>query len=424
MAEKRGISAVGIPGGMGVPPALLTSRRGKTTTVSSPAAGLRTRPDLDKETIMDAIARAQTLVVKVGSNLLASISGGLDTAFVSRLVGQIATLHGHGRIIILVSSGAVSAGIATLGLAARPTELPLIQAAAAVGQVALMQIYRQLFKYYNINIAQILLTRDNLHDRRRFLHARNTFMTLLGARVIPIVNENDAVAVEELRLKMGDNDSLAVSTAQLVDADAVILLSDVAGLFDRPPSQPGASLIPVVREVTDEILAMAGDSESGVGSGGMTSKLNAARAAGIANIPLLVANGGRENILLDAAAGKEVGTIFLPPGKRTSSYRQWIAYGRDPDGVVVVDDGAKRALLEQKKSLLPIGIREVRGNFIEGDTIAVADQSGREFARGLSNFTAAELRMVAGRKSSELSAVLGHHCDETAIHRDNLVMVG
>lgn len=373
---------------------------------------------------MDAIARAQTLVVKVGSSLLASIAGGLDTAFISRLAGQIATLHDQGRTIVLVSSGAVAAGTAALGLAARPTELPLIQAAAAVGQVALMQIYRQLFKYYNINVAQILLTRDNLHDRRRFLHARNTFMTLLGARVIPIVNENDAVAVEELRLKMGDNDSLAVSTAQLVDADAVILLSDVAGLFDRPPSRPGATLIPVVREVTDEVFAMAGASESGVGSGGMASKLNAARAAGIADIPLLVANGKRENILLDAAAGREAGTVFLPPGRRASSYRQWIAYGRGPDGVVVVDDGARKALLEQKKSLLPIGIKEVRGSFHEGDTVAVVDLSGREFARGLSNFTAAELRMVAGRKSSELSALLGHHCDETAIHRDNLVMVG
>ena len=373
---------------------------------------------------MDAIARAQTLVIKVGSSLLATISGGLDTAFISRLAGQIATLHGEGRTIILVSSGAVAAGTGTLGLASRPSELPLIQAAAAIGQVALMQIYRQLFKYYNINVAQILLTRDNLHDRRRFLHARNTFMALLGARVLPIVNENDAVAVEELRLKMGDNDTLAVSTAQLVDADAVILLSDVKGLFDRPPSQPGASLIPVVREVTEEILAMAGASESGVGTGGMSSKLNAARAAGIANIPLLLADGRRENILIEAAAGKEAGTIFLPPGRRTSSYRQWIAYGREPDGVVMVDNGAKKALLENKKSLLPIGIREVTGDFLEGDTVAVVDLSGHEFARGLSNFTAAEMRLVAGRKSHELSEVLGHHCDETAIHRDNLVMVG
>jgi glutamate 5-kinase len=372
----------------------------------------------------NAISTADTLIIKVGSSLLASIKGGLDTAFISRLVGQIATLHEQGKKIVLVSSGAVAAGISGLGLPARPVELPLIQAAAAVGQVALMQLYRQLFKYYNVNVAQILLTRDNLHDRRRFLHARNTLMTLLKQGVLPIVNENDAVAVEELRLKMGDNDSLAVSAAQLVDADAVILLSDVAGLFDRPPSQPGAKLIPLVKEVDDSVFSMVGASESGVGTGGMTSKLNAARAAGMANIPLLVADGKRTNILVDAVEGKEVGTIFTPPGKRASSYRQWIAYGRGPDGTVVVDDGAKKAIVEKKKSLLPIGIREVRGEFLEGDTVAVMDLSGHEFARGLSNFTSLELRMILGRKSCELSALLGHECDDTAIHRDNLIVTG
>ncbi len=372
----------------------------------------------------NAISSADTLIVKVGSSLLASIKGGLDTAFISRLVGQIATLHDQGKKVVLVSSGAVAAGISGLGLPARPVELPLIQAAAAVGQVALMQLYRQLFKYYNINVAQILLTRDNLHDRRRFLHARNTLLTLLKQSVLPIVNENDPVAVEELRLKMGDNDSLAVSAAQLVDADAVILLSDVAGLYDRPPSQQGATLIPLVKEVDETVFNMAGAAESGVGTGGMMSKLNAARAAGMANIPLLVADGKRSNILVDAAEGKEVGTIFTPPGKRASSYRQWIAYGRGPDGMVIVDDGAKKALIEKKKSLLPIGIREVRGEFLEGDTVAVADLAGHEFARGLTNFTSLELRMILGKKSSELAATLGHDCDDTAIHRDNLIVTG
>ena len=372
----------------------------------------------------EIMARARVLVIKVGSSLLASISGGLDTAFIARLVGQIADLSEKGRKIVLVSSGAVAAGTAELGLPARPTELSLIQAAAAVGQGALMQIYRQLFQCYRLNAAQVLLTRDNLHDRQRFLHARNAFLTLMERGVIPIVNENDVVAVEELRLKMGDNDSLAVSTAQMVDADAVAILSDVAGLYDRPPSQPGARLIPEIRELTDEVFGMAGGSVSGVGTGGMTSKLNAARAANIANIPLLVADGRRENILLDIAQGKEVGTIFVPPGRRASSYRQWIAYGRGPDGMILVDDGARKALLEMGKSLLPIGIREVRGDFREGDTVAIADLSGREFARGLCNFTAEELRCIAGKRSAELSETLGHHCAETAVHRDNLVMVG
>jgi glutamate 5-kinase len=368
--------------------------------------------------------KAKKLVVKVGSSLLATLSGGLDTAFVAKLVGQITALRDRNRTVILVSSGAVAAGTAELGLPSRPCDLPGIQAAAAVGQVALMQIYRQLFGYYNIHVAQILLTRDNLHDRRRFLHARNTLLALLKADVLPVVNENDAVAVEELRLKMGDNDSLAVSVAQLIDADAVVLMSDVPGLFDRPPSEPDAKLIPEVREVTDDIVRMAGPAASGVGSGGMAAKLNAARAAGAANIPLLVAHGKSENVLLDTMGGKEVGTIFMPPGRRESSYRQWIAYGRGPDGAVIVDDGARKALIEKKKSLLPIGIREVRGEFDEGDTIAILDLEGREIARGLSNFATTEMRRIAGKRSGDLSALLGHHCDETAVHRDNLVMVG
>ena len=369
------------------------------------------------------MTQAKTVVVKVGSSLLASIQGGLNTAFIARLTGQIADLMEKGRKVVLVSSGAVAAGTAELGFPSRPGELSLIQAAAAVGQGALMQIYRQLFQCYGINAAQILLTRDNLHDRRRFLHARNALLALIHQGAIPVVNENDAVAVEELRLKMGDNDSLAVSTAQLVDADAVILLSDVAGLYDRPPSQPGAKLIPEVRTLSDSILAMAGGSESGVGTGGMTSKINAARAANIANIPLLVANGKVENVLHEIVSGREVGTIFLPPGRRESSYRQWIAYGRSPDGMILVDDGARNALLEKKKSLLPIGIREVRGEFLDGDTVAVTDLSGREFARGLSNFTSKELRLVAGRRSDELSTILGHDCAGTAVHRDNLVVI-
>lgn len=368
------------------------------------------------------MTRAGTLVVKVGSSLLASIQGGLDTAFIARLVGQIATLMDQGRKIVLVSSGAVAAGTAELGLPERPVDLSLIQAAAAVGQGALMQIYRQLFLCYRRNAAQVLLTRDNLHDRQRFLHARNALLAILAQGAVPVVNENDVVAVEELRLKMGDNDTLAVSAAQLADADAVVLLSDVDGLYDRPPSEPGARLVPEVRELTDDIVGMAGVSISGVGTGGMLSKVNAARAANLANIPLLVANGKGEGVLRDIMEGREVGTIFIPPGRRTSSYRQWIAYGRSPDGQVRVDAGAKRALVTAGKSLLPIGVREVAGEFIEGDTVALADLEGREFARGLSNFSAGDLRRVMGRRSSELSEVLGHHCDETVVHRDNLVI--
>lgn len=369
------------------------------------------------------LTNARTLVIKVGSSLLASISGGLDTAFIARLVGQLAALSAEGKRIVLVSSGAVAAGTAELGFTSRPKELSLIQAAAAVGQGALMQIYRQLFSCYHINAAQVLLTRDGLHDRRRFLHARNALLALLDRGAIPVVNENDTVAVEELRLKMGDNDSLAVSAAQLVDADAVIILSDVDGLYDRPPSHEGAQLISAVDHVSDDILAMAGGSVSGVGTGGMTSKLNAARAANLANIPLLVAGGKIPDIITRIMAGDEQGTIFTPPGRRESAYRQWIAYGRGPDGTIIVDDGALNALTTHQKSLLPIGILDVQGTFDEGDTVGIADAKGHEFARGLTNFTADDLRMVKGRRSDELSDILGRHCAETAVHRDNLVII-
>lgn len=369
------------------------------------------------------LTNARTLVIKVGSSLLASISGGLDTAFIARLVGQLAALSAEGKRIVLVSSGAVAAGTAELGFTSRPKELSLIQAAAAVGQGALMQIYRQLFSCYHINAAQVLLTRDGLHDRRRFLHARNALLALLDRGAIPVVNENDTVAVEELRLKMGDNDSLAVSAAQLVDADAVIILSDVDGLYDRPPSHEGAKLISAVDHVSDDILAMAGGSVSGVGTGGMTSKLNAARAANLANIPLLVAGGKIPDIITRIMAGDEQGTIFTPPGRRESAYRQWIAYGRGPDGTIIVDDGALNALTTHQKSLLPIGILDVQGTFDEGDTVGIADTKGHEFARGLTNFTADDLRMVKGRRSDELSDILGRHCAETAVHRDNLVII-
>lgn len=371
-----------------------------------------------------SIVNAKTVVLKVGSSLLASVRGGLDTAFVARLVGQISTLREQGRTVVLVSSGAVAAGLSELGLSSRPRELPLIQAAAAVGQGALMQIYRELFRCYRIVVAQILLTRDGLHDRQRFLHARNTILALLARDVLPIINENDTVAVEELRLKMGDNDALAVSVAQLVEASALIILSDIPGLYDRPPSQSGAKLISHVQGVTPEIMRMGGGPESGVGSGGMASKLNAARAANLANIPLLIADGKQENVLPSIFSGLEVGTIFTPPGRRESSYRQWIAYGRSPDGALVVDDGARRALVENGGSLLAIGVREVRGEFLEGDTVAVMGLNGQEFARGLVNFSAGDMRLVMGKHSVDFSVVLGHDCDETAIHRDNLVLVG
>jgi len=366
---------------------------------------------------------ARTVVVKVGSSLLASLQGGLDSAFIYRLVGELAALRAAGKRVILVSSGAVAAGLVELGMRERPTSLPEIQAAAAVGQSALMQLYRDAFGYHKITVGQVLLTRDGLQDRQRYLYARNTMLALLAHEVLPIVNENDTVAVEELKLKIGDNDALAVSVAQLADADCLLLLTDVPGLYERPPAEGEAELIRQVSDLTPEFFAKTGGSGSAVGSGGMTAKLNAARAATMAGIPLIVADGRREHVLRDILAGEEVGTLFVPRERPTDARRHWIAFSRGAEGALVVDDGAQQALVDGKKSLLAIGIREVRGTFAEGESVRIVALDGREIGRGLVNFAADECRRLAGRRSHEFAGILGYDCCDTVVHRDNLVII-
>lgn len=366
---------------------------------------------------------ARAVVVKVGSSLLADLAGGLNCDFIAALVDEIAAQRTQGRKVVLVSSGAVAAGTAALGWSERPTSLPLIQAAAAVGQGALMQEYRERFGVHGILVGQVLLTRDGLHNRQRFLHARNTLESLLAHDVIPIVNENDTVAVEELKLKMGDNDGLAVSVAQLVDADCLVILSDVPGLYEKPPGEGESELISHVPGVTPEVMARGGGTGSGVGSGGMSTKLNAALAAHLAAIPLVVADGKREGIVGAILAGEEVGTFFAPRGKRVTARQQWIAFGRSADGVITVDAGAVKALTEGKKSLLAIGVRDVAGTFSEADTIGICDPAQQEFARGLTNFSSDELRQIMGKRSDEFAAILGVDCCDTVVHRDNLVIL-
>ncbi len=371
----------------------------------------------------ERLGQAQCLVVKVGSSLLASLVGGLDEPFILKLCAQIATLRERGKQVVLVSSGAVAAGCAQLGLTRRPTSLPTIQAAAAVGQTELMRVYKTIFAMYRIQVGQVLLTRDGLEDRQRFLRARNTFGELLSLGVLPIVNENDTVAVEELKLKVGDNDRLAVNVATMVGADALLLLTDVPGLYDRPPSEEQAALISHVGRVTPEILGVAGAGGSGLGSGGMASKLSAAQASTMASIPLVVAPGRRENVLLDLLDGHEVGTFFAPREKRTAARLHWIAFGRAPDATLVVDDGARAALQDQHRSLLAIGVLELRGQFNEGDTVSVEDRNGQELARGLVNFSSDELERIRGHKSQDFATLLGYDACETVLHRDNLVVL-
>lgn len=371
----------------------------------------------------EQLNHVRTAVVKIGSSLLASLQGGLDNAFVERTARDIAALLGRDMDIVLVSSGAVAAGTAELGFDNRPTALPEIQAAAAVGQAALMQLYREKFGQLGVTVGQVLLTRDGLQDRHRFLYARQTMRALLDRSVLPIVNENDTVAVEELRLKMGDNDRLAVAVAQLVEAECLVILTDVPGLYDRPPDDENAEMINHVAELTPDLINAAGGSGSGVGSGGMSTKLNAALAASMASIPLVVADGKREGILPSIFAGEDVGTFFSPRAKRTRSRQQWIAFGRDSDGTLVIDDGAVRALVEGKKSLLAIGIRDVLGDFDEADTLRIVALDGREIARGLANFTAEETRQIAGTRNDEHATILGYDCCDTIVHRDNMVVL-
>ncbi len=364
---------------------------------------------------------ARKVVVKVGSSLLANLSGGINLEFLTRLVAALAAQKKAGREIVLVSSGAVAAGCVELGLKKRPVILPQLQAAAAVGQCALMQIYREKFLPEGIVAGQVLLTRDDLNDRSRYLYARNTLREMLAMGVLPVINENDTVAVAELKLKMGDNDALAVAVGQLIDAEAIIILSDVPGLYDRPPSQEGAALIPQVDHIDHETFKAAGGSVSGVGSGGMATKLGAALGAVMGAVPLVVAPGKHAGVIAQVLDGEEIGTFFAPREKRTSAWGQWIAFGRPTGGRVVIDAGAAKALLDGKKSLLPIGVRTIIGEFAEGETIGVFDPEGREVARGLVNFSSEDARKIAGKKTDELDAILGCDCCETFIHRDNLV---
>lgn len=371
----------------------------------------------------EALTACKRIVVKVGSSLIADPGGaGIDDAFLDTLVGGLAGQRIEGREVVLVSSGAVAAGCVELAFPQRPTALATIQAAAAVGQCVLMRHYRDAFHTRGLVAGQVLLTRDDLQDRRRYLHARNTLREMLRLGVVPVVNENDTVAVAELRLKLGDNDSLAVAVAQLCDADAVVILSDVPGLYDRPPHLDDATLIGHVEAWSPDLMGGVGE-KSAVGSGGMGAKLDAARGAAWGAIPLVVADGRRLEVLQAIFRGEEVGTYFAPRTQRASSRCQWIAFGRPTSGRLIIDDGACRALTEGKRSLLAIGIRAVEGSFDVADTVSIETPNGEEIARGLVNMPAADVEKVKGCRGDTLADVLGYPCPETVVHRDNLVVL-
>jgi glutamate 5-kinase len=362
------------------------------------------------------------LVVKVGSGVLSRGTLALQVDAIQGLAKQIASVIGQGMQTILVSSGAVMAGLERLERKARPRSIPVKQAAAAVGQSVLMAMYDEAFHPFGIKVAQILLTQEDLRDRVRYLNARNTLFTLLDLGILPIVNENDTVAVDEI--KFGDNDILSALVASLVDADLLIMLTDQDGLYTADPrSDPGARLIPVLSSPFPPGAFWAGPTRTAVGIGGMASKVEAARVATASHIPALVANGLSADILLRLLAGESLGTLFLPQAARMGSRKRWLAFATRPKGGIQVDAGAERALIHQGRSLLPSGVQGTVKAFEAGDVVSILGAEGKEFARGLVNYSAEEVERIKGRRSSEIEQILGYRHSDEVIHRDNLVIL-
>ena len=369
-----------------------------------------------------ALAAARRIVLKIGSALLVAEGGEIRRAWLDALVDDVARCRRRRQELIIVTSGAIAVGRRHLGLRGRALRLEEKQAAAATGQIRLAHAYQEALARHGITVAQILLTPDDTEERRRHLNARATFAQLLALGAVPVVNENDTIATAEIRF--GDNDRLAARVAQMTSADMLVLLSDIDGLYSADPrADPAAQHIPLVREIGPEIVAMAGAAPAGYSSGGMVTKLAAARIAMEAGCRMLIAEGdpsGGAGPLAAVEAGARA-TLFLPRGEPRSARKAWIAASVNPAGVLVVDDGAARAL-RSGKSLLPAGVVAVEGSFERGDCIIVRTAAGSEAGRGLSAYASADIRRIAGHKSGEIEAILGYRGRDEIIHRDDLVV--
>lgn len=362
------------------------------------------------------------LVIKIGSNILADGKEGLNTKRISSIASDIALLHDKGYDIVIVSSGAVAAGMKKLGLKKRPKDIKLKQAAAAVGQSSLMWAYERSFGEFNRKVAQVLLTRDDFSDRKRYINSKNTLLTLLSYRIIPVINENDTVSTDEI--KFGDNDHLASLVAGIIEAERFIILSDVEGLYTADPRHnPGAGLIEYVEEITPELEERAGGAGSVVGTGGMYSKILAAKRAMDHGIMVHIISGKKEGLLAALIEGKQCGTTFRPKKEKLSSRKGWIAYGSRSKGSLTLDDGAVKALVEGGKSLLPSGIISAEGAFDTGDAVYCLSAKGDRIAKGLTNYSSSELEKIRGKRTSEIEGILGYKYSDEAIHRDNLVLL-
>ncbi len=373
--------------------------------------------------------RSKTVVVKVGTRVLAHEDGTLDQDRITAIAEQLVQLMQQGRHVVLVSSGAVGSGMGRLKLAARPSDLAHLQAVAAVGQSRLIESYNRALEVHGRHAAQILLTADDLNDRTRYLNVRNTLLATFEYGALPIVNENDTVRVDELQRNVGDNDRLAAMVTNLLRAPLLILLSDVEGLYDRHPSTPGALVIPTVKQLDTTIRdfqQQAPAVTTGVNhlsKGGMASKLEAARLATLAGENVVIANGKRPNVITDVLAGKPIGTLFLATGPAVTSRKRWIGLTAQPCGQIRLDAGAEQAIKQQGRSLLAVGARQVDGDFQKGDVVSLCRENGKEFARGLTNYGSDELRRIAGRATDEIVTILGHCPHDEVIHRDNLVIL-
>ena len=363
---------------------------------------------------------ATRIIVKVGSGVLTK-DAGLNLKAVTTISRQICRLIDRGLEVILVSSGAMASGAAKIGLPKRPEEIPKRQAVAAVGQAGLIREYEKAFARYQKKVAQILLTSDGLTNRKRYLNARNTLYTLLSWNVVPIINENDTVSVEEI--KFGDNDNLAAMIALLMNADLLINLTDIEGLFTKDPRKnPDAEIIPVVSTIEKRIEKLAGNIPGALGTGGMLSKIMAAKKVTAAGIPMIIAKGEHPDILLKLFAGKELGTFFVPKKEKLSSRKRWIGFTLKPRGTIRIDDGAADAILKNGKSLLPIGIIGVEGNFDVGAPVECVNRNNRILGTGLVNYCAADIQQIKGLKSNQIVNRLGYKPYDEVIHRDNLVI--
>jgi len=370
----------------------------------------------------EILTTIRRIVIKIGSQILTASDQNLDKEFMSALAAQIASARQQGLEILIVSSGAIAAGRGILGLADRPKTIPQKQAAAAIGQSRLMRAYEDAFAAHGISVAQLLLTRGDLADRTRHLNARATLETLLECGVVPIINENDTVAVDEI--KFGDNDNLSALVTSLVDAGLLIIMTDIDGLYNADPRQnPKAQLIPLVKSVTKELELAAGGSGSTVGTGGMATKLAAAKKAGRSGAATLIVNGKTPHIVLRALQGEETGTLILASRESLTQRKHWIAFTLRPQGRITVDTGAALVLRKEGRSLLSSGVITVEGNFERGACIRVCDQDGTEFARGIVDYSSSETAQIMGHKSLEIEDILGYRYGDALIHRDNFVLL-